>query len=249
MKNNKEYSRKLSSFYHSLKRKCPKVQSISYKQVVDSIISGIISEKLSEKETESALKKFSEYFVDWNDLRVSRIEEIAEILGADTVQNREIALSITKVLQRIFDENHQISLELLQKSGKRQARQKLEKMEDMSLFAIDYCMLTALGSHAIPLTEKMIEYLKTNELVDKEADAQIIEGFLMKQISSKNAYEFYVLLRHESEKSVRQIPFWRMARGSKRDTNLVTPIQSGSRAKKKAAKKKAETSRKKVMKK
>ncbi len=165
MKNSKEYSKKILSLYQSLKRKSTKTSAQDHAScnIVDSIIYGIISEKLTEKETEAALKRFSEYFVDRNDLRVSRPEEIAEMLGADTPDNRQIALTITKVLQRIFNENHQINLESLQKLGKRQARQKLEKMEELSRFVIDYCMLTSLGSHAIPLTEKTIEYLKAND--------------------------------------------------------------------------------------
>jgi hypothetical protein len=203
MKNSKEYSKKITSLYQSLKRKYPKVSPSGYlafhKQVVDTIIYGIICEKLSEKETEAAMKRFSEYFVDWNDLRVSRLEEIAEQLGDDTPENRQIALTITKVLQKVFNEDHQINLESLQKMGKRQARQKLEKIEELSRFVVDYCMLICLGSHAIPLTEKMIEYLKVNGLVDKEADENTIEGFLSKQITAKNGYEFYELLRSESE--------------------------------------------------
>ena len=205
MKNSKEYAKKITSLYQSLKRKYPKVTAgnylASHKQVVDSVVYGIICEKLSEKDTESALKRFSEYFVDWNDLRVSRPEEIAEQLGADTPENRQIALTITKVLQKIFNENHQVSIESLQKTPKRQARVKLEKIEDLSRFAVDYCMLVSLGSHTIPLTEKMIEYLKMNDLVDKNADANAIEGFLSKQITARNGYEFYELLRSESELS------------------------------------------------
>ena len=198
MKNSKEYTKKISNLYQSLKRSGSKV-SLEPINVVDSIIYGIISEQLSEKDTEAALKRFSEYFVDLNDLRVSRIEEIAEILGADTPENRQVAVILTKALQRVFNENHQINMESILKLGKRQARQKLEKMEELSTYVIDYCMLRSLSSHAIPLTEKMIEYLKENDLVDKDANAQEIEGFLTKQISAKNGYEFYELLRKESE--------------------------------------------------
>jgi hypothetical protein len=204
MKNSKEYSKKIISLYQSLKSgkntpKIPPPGEAVHARILDAVIYGIVSEKFSLKETESALKQFSEYFVDWNDLRVSRIEEIAEMLGADTPENRQNAMILTKVLQRVFNENHQMSMESLRKLGKRQARQKLEKIEELSKFVVDYCMLTALDSHAIPITEKMIEYLKRNELVDEHADGPTIEGFLSKQISAKNGYEFYMLLRNESE--------------------------------------------------
>jgi len=221
MKNSKEYSKKITNLYQSLKKKNPKVQSITFNQVVDSIIHGIICEKFSERDTEAAIKRFSAYFVDWNDLRVSRLEEIAEILGADTPENRQIALTLTKVLQRIFNENHQISLESLQKLGKRQARQKLEKIEDLSKFVIDYCMLTSMDSHAIPLTENMIEYLKSNDLVEEEADEPTLEGFLSKQISAKNGYEFYILLKHESETEKHKTKTGTSQRSKKASTKSV----------------------------
>jgi hypothetical protein len=92
-----------------------------------------------------------------------------------------------------------VSLEALKKIGKRPARQILEKLDGTSHFVVDYCMLTSLQGHAIPLTKGMIEYLTSKELVYPNADEQQIGGFLAKQISAKKGYEFYALLRRESE--------------------------------------------------
>jgi nucleoside phosphorylase len=62
-------------------------------------------------------------------------------------------------------------------------------------------MLTSLQGHAIPLTETMIEYLRSNKLVQHNADYEEIEGFLAKQTPAEDAYEFYALLRRQSESS------------------------------------------------
>lgn len=200
MKNSKEYSKKIQSLFRSLKRKYPKVQAVSYEKVEDALVYSVISEKMSEKKAESAIKGFAEYFVDLNDLRVSRVEEITEMLGENTPLTREIASRIIRVLQNIFNDYHKINLEVLKKLGKRPARQILEKIDGASRFVVNYCMLTSLHGHAIPLAEDMIEYLRSNDLVDSNADEQQIAGFLAKQISAKNGYEFYALLRCESEK-------------------------------------------------
>jgi len=45
----------------------------------------------------------------------------------------------------------------------------------------------------------MIDYLRSSELVHEGADEQEIEGFLARQISAEEAYEFYALLRRQSE--------------------------------------------------
>ncbi len=199
MKNSKDYSQKIQKLYRSLSRKYPKVQKVSHETVIDSIIYAVISAEMSEKTTDSVIKKFADYFVDWNDLRVSRSEEIVEVLGKDNHVTMDIASTITRILNGIFNEYHKVSLEALKKIGKRPAKQALEKIDGMSHFVVDYCLLTALGGHAIPLTDKMIKYLKTNELVNPDADEQQIGGFLAKQISAKSGYEFYAILRHESE--------------------------------------------------
>ena len=105
------------------------------------------------------------------------------------------------------------------------ARQVLEKIDGTSNFIVDYCMLTSLRGHAIPLTENMIKYLKANGLVDSDADEQQISGFLSKQISAKNGYEFYTLLRNESE---------RQKSGAK--TKTSTKVRKTAKTKKKAKK-------------
>jgi endonuclease III len=199
MKNSKDYSKKVQKLYRTLSRKYPKVQKVSHEKVIDAIIYAIISAEMSEKAADSIVKKFADYFVDWNDLRVSRTEEIVEVMGKDNSVAAGIASTLTTVLNSTFNQFHQISLEALKKIGKRPAKQALEKIEGITPFVVDYCMLTALGGHAIPLTENMIKYLKSSELVNPDSDRQQIEGFLAKQISAKNGYEFYTLIRQESE--------------------------------------------------
>lgn len=199
MKDSKNYSQKIQKLYHTLSRTYPKVQKVSYEKAIDAIVYAIVSTEMSEKATESVIKKFTDYFVDWNDLRVSRTEEIVEVIGKEDPVAVSIASRLNRVLNGIFNQFHQVSLEGLNKIGKRPAKQALEKIDGSNSFMVDYCMLTALGGHAIPLTEKMIKYLKDNELVNPDADQQQIEGFLAKQIPAKNGYDFYALLRQESE--------------------------------------------------
>ena len=195
MKNSKDYSRKVQKLYRTLKPKYPKVQKLTYEEPADALVYAIISEDTSDSQTKAALKRFGDYFIGLNDLRVSTMEEIVEMLGENTPVTRAIASTLTSILMCVFDEHHKMSLEPLKKIGKRPARSALEKMEGVSRFGVDYCMLTALAGHAIPLTANMVEYLRSNEMVHPEANEQEIGGFLAKQIAAKNGYEFYRLLR------------------------------------------------------
>jgi len=199
MKNSSEYSKKLRRLYNSLKRKYPKIQPVTHDDLVEALIYSIVSENLTARAAQTAMKRLAENFVDFNDLRVSRSEEIIETLGEDTPETKQIASSLTKALAAVFNRYNTLSLEALEKIGKRPAKQALGQMDGTSRFVVNYCVLTALHGHAIPLTSGMLEYLRDNELVHPDADEQEIEGFLTRQIPARNGYEFYRLLRAQSE--------------------------------------------------
>jgi len=197
MKNGKEYSQKVQKLYRSLKRKYPGVQKAIYDEPVDALVYAIISAELSEPAAQSAIKRLADYFVDWNDLRISRAEEIVEAIGPEASVARDIASALTTALRAVFSKYNMVSLKALYKMSKRPAKGVLEKIDGTNRFVVDYCMLTSLHGHAIPLTKKMIEYLGSNELVHAGADEREIGGFLARQISAENAYEFYSLATPE----------------------------------------------------
>lgn len=218
--------------YRSLKRRHPKVQPDHYEEPLDAVVYGILAEKLRESDARSASKRFADYFVDLNDLRVSRPEEIVDLLREDSPATREIASTINRVLMAVFNQYNAVHLQSLKKVGKRPAKQVLEKLDGISRFVVSYCMLTALRAHAIPLTEAMIEYLRQNELVDEGADEQQIEGFLARQIAAKDGFEFYSLLRRESES-----PKIKRKKKTKRKTRTQTKTRTKKKKRKKQKKK------------
>jgi len=163
------------------------------------VIYGIVSERMRDDVAQAAMVGIRDTFIDWNDLRVSRVEEIVEIFGEDTPATRSTGAALTMVLRAVFDAYHALTLQPLKKMGKRPAKQALEELQGMSRFAVNYCMLTSLQAHAIPLTASMVDYLRQQEVVDPQADEEDIEGFLSRQVAAKNGYEFYALLRRASE--------------------------------------------------
>ncbi len=199
MEDSKKYAARIKQLFRSLKRKGPKPEELVYSEPTEALIYGIVSERITQDEAKATIGKFKEHFVDSNDLRISPAQEIAELFSENNENARTTAMTIANVLQAVFDKYNTISLAELRRIGKRPARDILEQL-CTSRFAIDYCVLTSLGGHTIPLTEKMIAYLKAEELVNPGAVLDDIEGFLARQISAKDAYDFYYLLRRQSEK-------------------------------------------------
>jgi endonuclease III len=224
MKDSGKYSKKVQELYRLLKRRSKRTEKVLYDEPVEAIVYAIISENSSQDKANSAMKRIADNFVDFNDLRVSRPEEIVDVLAKDMPASGDTALRLISFLTAVFTKYNMVTLKTLKKIGKRPAREALEKMEAISRFAVDYCMLTSLNGHAIPLTQGMVEYLRRNELVHPEAGQQQISGFLARQISAENAYPFYTLLRRLSETH---------AAGTKTKTKAARTV----RVKTKAAKK------------
>lgn len=245
MKNSKEYAEKIKKLHRSWKRSATKVTPVSYDDPVEAVIYGILSENASERQAQIAWKRCKKHFVDLNDLRVARPDEIYDLFGKETEEIREMGLVLAKVLFAVFDKHHEMTLSSLHDMGKRQARQELEELNGMPHFALGYCMLMGLNAHAIPVTDRMIQYLQAHELVDPKADAATIEGFLAKQIGAKDTIEFYVLLRQESEsssfkKAAKKKTHKKTAKKVSQKVTDKTPKKTTKKTAKKVAKKKTQ---------
>jgi endonuclease III len=215
-----------------LKSKYAKPQPVVYEEPLEALVYGVVSEGMSEAAAQSAMKRFADYFIDMNDLRVSRVEEIVEVLGGETAVAKDISATLAKVLGAVYDKYSTVSLKTLKKMGKKPARQIIEKLDGVSPFTADYCTLTSLQGHAIPLTRRMSDYLKNQELVHPEADEKQIGGFLGRQVSANSAYEFYALLRRESESR---------SAARRKKTTRKTKASTGAKTRKKKKKKKTTT--------
>ena len=172
-----------------------------YGDPIEAVVYALLSESMLEEAAGRLYRRTVKHFVDFNDLRVSRREEILDVFRDSSAEFEKSAASITRTLNAIFEKTNRISLEGLTQEGKRQAHKELSEMEGITPFAVSYCFLTAMGGHAIPLNAKMLDYLRANELVHPNATDAEIAGFLERQISAADAYDFYLFLRHEAEQN------------------------------------------------
>ena len=199
MKDSKLYADKIKKLHRALKRSGTKVQPVSYEDPLEALVYGLLSEPVTESQAQAAHKRLARHFVDLNDLRVARSDEIVDLFGEDSPAVQEAAGRLTRVLMAVFNKVHGLTLTGIKKLGKRPAKQLIEALDGVSPFAVEYCMLTSLQGHAIPLNGRMIEYLKAEGLIHPESEPEEIEGFLTKLVPAKEGYEFYTLLKAQSE--------------------------------------------------
>ena len=247
MKDSAVYAKKVVKLFSALKKAAGKITEPEYKDPIEAVVYAVVSEQTTLKQAKSAIKKMKSHFVDFNDLRVSRAEEVIEVIGVTKEVGTKVAGNMSQILNTIFDRYDVVSLETMFEVGKRQAKKELEELGCMGSFVIGYCFLTALKGHSIPTTETMIEYLRRNDMVYPSADKSTIEGFLERQISSSDGYTFYRLLREESENPTVNPVAKKTAKktATKKKTTAKKTAAKKTTAKKTAAKKKTTTKKKK----
>jgi len=242
MKNSKKYSPKVTKLFNSLKRKSAKQSMPKYSDPIEAVVYALIAESVPETAAGRLYRRAMKHFVDFNDLRVSRREEILDVFGNSSEEFDSTASAITRTLNAIFEQKSQMSLKMLTQEGKRQAHKELSEINGITSFAASYCFLTSLDGHAIPLNAKILAYLRAEELVHPNATDLEIAGFLERQISAADAYDFYMLLRNEAEQA-------KPAAKIKKVTAKKKTANKKSVEKKKAAVKKKTSKKKKTVKK
>lgn len=244
MKDSKKYSSKIDKWYKKAKKDQGKVKPIIYDDPVEAIVFAIICNYLPLRKSKTVLNKIKRHFVDFNDLRVSRSEELVEVLGGDSEQIRLISHELTESLNAVFSKYDTMDISPLKEERKRQVKKELEEIEKLSKFVISYCFLTVFDGHAIPVSEDMADYLHKQEMVHPKATVEDIEGFLERQINSSEGNEFFIILKTESDKEAKKS---KKKTNKKKDKKSTKKKAAPKKKTKKATKKK--TSKKKAAKK
>lgn len=119
--------------------------------VLKAVVYGICHEDTTRENANQALSRFKDEFFDWNEVRVSGLEEIRDNL-AGIPEPEERARRIRKFLRQLFNRTYGFNLDALTKKPLKEA---LKVLQGYEAFNSDYVMATviqqALGGHAIPV--------------------------------------------------------------------------------------------------
>ena len=134
------------------KRYKPKTDpNASRLSVLKAVVYGICHEDTTREQANQALSRFEDEFFDWNELRVSSVEEIQETL-AGIPDPEERAKRIRRFLRQLFNRTYGFTLDAL---AKKPLKEALKVLQTYDAFASDYVTATviqqALGGHAIPI--------------------------------------------------------------------------------------------------
>ena len=184
----------------ALKRRYGDQPQVPIALPVEYALRTILAEEATADAVEKAMDRLREYFVDWNDLRVSRPREIREVLGANFPRSGYKARVIPRLLDQVFKQHNSMVWDFLETMAKVQARAYFEKLEDVRPFVAATLARDGVGAHAFPVDNDVARVLGRLAIVDPSAQSETeMQGFLERAVKSNRAYEVHRLVRRLGE--------------------------------------------------
>ena len=137
--------------------------------------------------------KCEQEFFDWNEVRVTTVTELAEVLSS-LPSAITSAIRLKKNLQSMFETFYNFDLDYLKKENLGKAVAKFEAMSGMTPFVLSYLIQHGLGGHAIPIDKSAMQIMWLSGAVsESESESGKVPG-LERTIAKNKAIEFSSLL-------------------------------------------------------
>jgi len=168
--------------------------------VLEEMLYAMCREGSTREFADPAFDRLRKNYFDWNEVRVSSEEEIAETLdGLPDAMGR--AQRIIAILQQIFEESFSFDLESYAKLGVKAAAKRMSQHPGASDFVVAWVTQKAFDGHAIPLDPPTLRVLHRLQIIGEgENDIESIRGtieHLVPKAKGANFVELFSQLAHE----------------------------------------------------
>lgn len=239
MKNATQYAQKIKKLLNQIKEHAQKDPPVEIEGPSEVLLLGILARTTTEKKAMDALTNLRESTVDLNDLRVTPVAEMVQIVGTSYPGARSVSEEIVQILNSIFNQIHEIDLTFLKTMAKKAAMSFIDGVDGLSPYANAFFRLRWLESTAVPLTDEGLEYLVKTDHLPEGTSMEDAQKFLGNHFKDKDAQTLSAALKIYASSAA--------ARKDMRDGSA--PGTSGKKSSKKSKTSKAGSTSKKTTKK
>jgi endonuclease III len=162
--------------------------------VLEAVIYGICHEGTTREQANQALSRFKDGFFDWNEIRVSSIEEVQAALN-DLPDSEERAQRIRRFLRQLFERTYGFTLDTL---AKKPLKESLKVLHEYEAFGSDFVTATviqqSLGGHAIPVDAPVRRALERLGVADETIETPALRSILERAVPKNRGTEFADLI-------------------------------------------------------
>lgn len=174
----------------------PELEEASSRPLLEELIFAICREGSTTADAQAAFERIRKTFVDWNEIRVSTVQEVADVLRP-LPQAGPRAGWIIGVLQAIFELNYAFDIGDMEKKGLKnaakqisryfnakdldakglkQAAKQISRFKQVNDFAVAWVVQRSLGGHAVPLDGPTVRVLQRLGVIEEDVDLEDLES-------------------------------------------------------------------------
>jgi len=161
-------------------------------KVLDELILTILSQNTSDGNTKAAFSRLRETFPTWDDVRLARIEDIAEAIRIGGLANRK-APRIKQIIEQIYDRQGNLDLEWIGDTPDAEAIEYIMAFEGVGRKTAACTLMFALGRPVFPVDTHVHRVSERLGLIPK-VSADKAHDLLQSQIQPSEVYPFHVNL-------------------------------------------------------
>lgn len=162
----------LATLQTVLKKKVPAPAPPPERPVLEEVVYAILRDGATPEQADAAFARLKDkdVFFDWNEIRVSSVQEVADAVhglpgGGDKSER------VIKFLQEVFEELYGFDLGDIAKKGVKQAAKQLARYKSgVNEFVVAWVTQRSLGGHAVPLDHPTVRVLQRLAVLDAELD-------------------------------------------------------------------------------
>ena len=206
MKFDSEHARKVKKLWGQLKREGGASPLPPVEDPMDQLMEGIFSNYAAESRAHSAVSRIRTALVDLNELRVTPVSEIVEIVGADYPMGRGAAEELVRSLSSLFNRTHKTELTFLTKQTRKGAETFLNRLDGLGAYAKATILQRCFKAPIVPVDVHMMAFLKKGKFIPAEAGTEDVQKFLSAQVRDSETMSFFVhLKRHAAAHAPRKM--------------------------------------------
>lgn len=189
--------KELKKLYKKLKKRYPDESNAlpRERKLLEHLVFAVFLENAKREDACAAFAAMERYYIDWNEIRVSTANEIADVVDMipDATRAGE---RLRRLLQWIFDATYKFDLEELRAQGRNAVVEFLKTVPFSTAFMNDYAALFGVGEGPLPLSEGALRVLRLLDFVVVSADGREIVPELDGAFEGAEAVDFFFAL-HE----------------------------------------------------
>lgn len=132
--------------------------------LMETLLYACLLENASYDAADEALAKLEQEYFDWNEVRVTTVTELSEVLRS-LPDPGAAASRLKKNLHALFETFYSFEIDELKKQNLGKAVAQLEQLPAATPFVLSYVVQHGLGGHAVPIDDSAMAVLELCEIV------------------------------------------------------------------------------------